>query len=134
MALTRTDCVELARYVQQLVRDYDPGSFESILGSVDGYDDPRRYLVALLQAVRHVYAERSSGMHAQILDSVNRYVRLPDGSPVRGISVSLSPVEREVYEATEVNLAELPDRSQFLSELDGLLKLIEQEINWEERG
>jgi hypothetical protein len=132
MPLGRSDCAELVRQVQLLLREYDPSSFETVLHGVEPADDPRRYLVGLLQAVRHVYAERSGGMHGQILDSVNRYVRLPDGRPVRGLSVSLTPMEREVYGSEEVNLAELPDRSEFISQLDRLLGTIESEINWQE--
>ena len=63
--------------------------------------------MALLSTIQHVYAERSGGAQGQILDSVNRYVRLPDGRPVRGLSVALTPAEREVYGTEEVSLAEL---------------------------
>jgi hypothetical protein len=131
MPLSRTDCADLVRRVQLLLGEYDPGSFETVLRGVEQSDDPRRYLTALLQTVRRVYTERSGGMHGQILDSVNRYVRLPDGQPVRGISVSLTGMEREIYGTEEVNLAELPDRSEFTAELDHLLGVIESEIDWQ---
>ena len=113
MPLSRSDCAELVRQVQSLLREYDPLSFETVLHGVERYDDPRLYLMALLQAVRRVYTERSGGMHGPILDSMNRYVRLPDGGPIRGLSVSLTPIERELYGTVEVNLSELPVRVHF---------------------
>jgi hypothetical protein len=60
-------------------------------------------------------------MHGLILDRINHFVRLEDGSPVRGLSVVLSPAEQELYGVREVNLAELPDRSRFLAELDRII-------------
>lgn len=130
MPLNRRDSVELSRQVEQLLREYDPGSLDIILRATESQDDPRRYLLSLLQTVRRVYAERSGGMHGPILDHVNHFVRLPNGNPIRGISVSLSPGERERYGTDEVNLAELPDRSEFLGELDRLLQLIgKQPVN-----
>jgi hypothetical protein len=58
---------------------------------------------------------------------MNHFARLQDGSPVRGISVALSPAERELYDTDEVNLAELQDRSVFLSELDRIIAEIIRE-------
>ena len=109
MPLSRQDCVESVRQVEGLLREYDPSSLESVLRSTEHYNDPRRYLVELLRTVRHLYAERSSGTYGPILDTMNRFVRLEDGSPVRGISVALSPAEREIYEREEISFAELPD-------------------------
>lgn len=98
MPLSRRDCADLIRHIQGLLREYDPVSFETVLRGVDSSpEDPRRYLMALLSTIQHVYAERSGGEQGRILDSVNRYVRLPDGRPVRGLSVALTPGEREVY-------------------------------------
>jgi hypothetical protein len=132
MPLSRRDCADLIRHIQGLLREYDPTSFETVLRGVDSSsEDPRRYLMALLSTIEHVYAERSGGVHGQILDSVNRYVRLPDGRPVRGLSVALTPGEREVYRTEEVNLAELPDRTEFVAELRRMLGIIETEIDWE---
>jgi hypothetical protein len=121
MPLSRQDCVELVRQVEGLLREYDPGSLEPVLESTEHYNDPRRYLVEMLRTIRHLYAERSSGMYGSILDTVNRFVRLEDGSPVRGISVTLSPAEREIYEREEISFAEMPDRSEFLEALERII-------------
>lgn len=133
MPLSRQDCADLIRYIQGLLRQYDPLSFETVLRGVDASpeEDPRRYLIALLSAIQNVYEERSGGEQARILDSVNRYVRLPDGGPVRGLSVTLTPAEQEVYGTAEVNLAELPDRSEFVAEIRRVLLIIESEIDWQ---
>ena len=66
---------------------------------------------------------------------MNRFVRLPDGGPIRGISVALTPAEMERYGTEEVNLAELPDRSEFLEELDRILSVVFHEVDFEgDRG
>lgn len=121
MPLGRQDCIELTREVEQLLQQFDPASLELVLRSTERYNDPRRYFVELLRTIRHLYAERSGGMHGIILDRMNHFVRLSDGGPIRGISVTLTPAERERYGTEEVNLAELPDRSGFLAELDRIL-------------
>jgi hypothetical protein len=127
MALTRQDCVELVREIEELLREYDPGSLDLVLRATERYNDPRRYLVELLVTVRRIYSERSGGMHGPILDSINHFVRLQDGSPIRGLVVALSPVERELYGRDELNLAELPDRSDFIVDLDRLIADIKRE-------
>ena len=121
MPLSQQDCIELVREVQGLLREYDPGSLELVLRATEPQEDSRRYIVQLLGTIVRIYSERSGGMYGPILDRINHYVRLQDGSPVRGLSVELSPVERVVYNTDEVNLAELPDRSEFLAELKRII-------------
>ena len=105
------------------------------MGAAERPNDPRRYVIELLRTIRRMYAERSGGMHGPILDRMNHFVRLPDGGPIRGISVALTPAEMERYGTEEVNLAELPDRSDFLAELDHILSEVIHEIDFEgDRG
>jgi len=132
MALNRQDCVELAREIEGLLREYDPASAEIVSRATERYDDPSRYVVELLQTIGRVYSERSGGMHGSVLDRINHFVRLQDGSPIRGISVTLSPGERERYEIDEVNLAELQDRSDFLVELHNVTNEIKREAGLRE--
>lgn len=132
MPLSRQDCVELIRHLEGLLREYDPGSVELVMRATERYEEPPRYLDELLRTIRRVYSERSGGMHGPILDRINHFVRLENGSPVRGISVVLSPAERERYAAEEVNLAELPDRSEFLAELDRIIDDIVRETKSQE--
>jgi hypothetical protein len=127
MALTRLDCVELVREIEGLLREYDPGSLDVVLRATERYNDPQRYLVELLATVKRIYSERSGGMHGPILDRLNHFVRLQDGSPIRGLTVALSPVERELYGRDEMNLAELPDRSDFIADLDRITADIKRE-------
>jgi hypothetical protein len=121
MPLSQQDCIELVREVQALLREYDPASLELVLRATEPNDDPRRYFVNLLGTIARIYSERSGGMYGPILDRVNQFVRLESGLPVRGLSVVLSPLEREVYQADEVDLAQLPDRSEFLAELKRII-------------
>ena len=127
MALTRQDCVELVKELEGQLRQYDPGALDLVLRATERYDDPQRYLVELLTTVRRIYSERSGGMHGPILDNINHFVRLEDGSPVRGLTVALSPVERELYGRDDLNLAEMPDRSEFIAELERLTAEIKRE-------
>src|SRR5690242_10474593 len=127
MPLSRQDCVVLARDIEGLLREYDPSSLDLILRATERPEDPRRYVIELLRTVSRVYAEQSGGMYGPVLDRMNHFLRLEDGSPVRGISVALSPAERELYDSDEVNLAELQDRSGFLTDLERIISEILRE-------
>src|ERR1700722_8078603 len=128
MALTRQDSVELIREIERLLREYDPGSLELVLHATEQSEDPRRNLVSFLATIRRIYAERSSGEQSAILDQINHFVRQEDGQLIRGISVELSPLERELSGREEFNLAELPDRSAFIAELDRITAEIKREV------
>jgi hypothetical protein len=52
MALNRQDCIELTRQIEQLLREFDPGSLDLALRSTERYDDPRRYVIELLRTIR----------------------------------------------------------------------------------
>jgi len=132
MPLNRNDCAQLLRKLEELLRENDPSSLDFVLGGRNYADDPRRSLLEFLQTIRRFYAERSGGAYGSILDTVNHFVRLEDGSPVRGISVTLSPVEQTIFEAEEINLAEIPDRSAFLRELETVTDQIKREIDLSE--
>lgn len=128
MPLTRQDSVELIREIEGLLREYDPGSLELVLRATEQSEDPRRNLVSFLATIRRIYAERSSGEQSAILDQINHFVRQEDGQPIRGISVELSPLERELSGREEFNLAELPDRSAFIEELDRITTEIKRDV------
>lgn len=129
MPLSRNDCAQLLRVIEELLQENDPSSLDFVLRGRDYSDDPRRSLLEFLQTVRRYYTERSGGAYGSILDTVNHFVRLEDGSPVRAISVTLSPVEQTIFEAEEINLAEIPDRSEFLRELETVTDQIKREID-----
>jgi len=117
----------LVREIEGLLRGYDPGALEVVLGGIDRHNEPRRYLIGLLRSIGRVYSSRSSGTHGRTLDALNQFVKLQDGTPIRGISVELSPVERRVYERDEISLAELPDRSAFLEAMNRITAEVERE-------
>ena len=127
MPLTRQDCVDLVREIENLLREYDPDSLELLFRATEQFDEPLQHLISLLTAIRRVYSESSGGAHEAILDRINRFVRPEDGSHVRAISVELSPIERELYGREEFNLAELPDRSAFIEDLDRITAEIRRE-------
>lgn len=70
MALNRQDCLELARQIERLLREFDPGSFELVMGSAERSNDPRRHVVEPLRTIRRMYAERSGGTHGPMLDPI----------------------------------------------------------------
>jgi hypothetical protein len=127
MALSREDCLELFRDLEGLLREYDPRGYEAIFRSAEGAEDPSRAIVNFLRTMIHYYAERSGGEHGRILDDLNNYVRQANGQPIRGISVVLSPDERERFDTREVDLALLPDRSELLQDLNTLIRDIARE-------
>ncbi len=128
MPLSREDIIDLTRYIEGLLRQYDPGAYELIIRSAERVNDPARNLQVLLQTLLRFYRERSGGEHGRILDRINHYVRLPDGNPVRSLSVVLTPAERETYQTEEIELAVLPDRTSFLNDIEAILHDIEREL------
>ena len=134
MPLSRDDAIELTQFVERLLLQYDPGSYELVMRSTDRTDDPRRNLIILLGTLIRFYKEHSGGEQARILDAINQYVRLPDGRQIQGLSVELSPAEQELYRRREVDLAVLPDRTRFLEEIQRIMGDIERELFPRERN
>jgi len=90
--------------------------------------------IGVLGTLIRFYKERSGGEQARILDALNHYVRRPDGGPIQGLSVELSPAEQELYRRREVDLAVLPDRTKFLEEIQRIMGDIERELFARERN
>jgi hypothetical protein len=132
MPLNRQDCVDLIREIERLLREYDPAALDQVFRATEPRDDPPQYLVQLLGTITRIYSERSGGTYGSILDRINHFVRLQDGTPVRGLSVVLSPVERELYGTDELNLAQLPDRSEFVGDLLRIIAEIKRETESQE--
>jgi hypothetical protein len=59
MPLSREDAIELTQFVEQLLGQYDPGSYELIMRSTDRVNDPRQNLLILLGTLIRFYKERS---------------------------------------------------------------------------
>lgn len=134
MPLSTQDAIELTQFVEQLLLQYDPRSYELVMRSTRRTDDPRRNLIILLGTLIRFYKEHSGGEQAGILDAINQYVRLPDGRQIQGLSVELSPAETELYHTREVDLAVLPDRTKFLEEIQRIMREIERELFPRERN
>ncbi len=128
MPLTRQDAIEITQQVEALLRQYDPFTFEIATSRLDRGDDPGRNLLAMLGLVTRIYSEKSSGLAARALDRINHHVRRPDGEPITGITVELSPAERELYGREDVDLATVPDRTEFINELEDVLRVIADEL------
>lgn len=120
MALDREDWLDLLRYLQAQLAEHDPRGYELLSGSFEHSNNPRRALLSYIDTLIKVTAERSGGTHGWVLDYLNRYVRTEDGGPVRSLRVRLSDQEAELYGVPLVELAELPDRSDFMAELRDL--------------
>lgn len=120
MALDREDWLDLLRHLQSQLAERDPRAYELLSGSFEQSNNPRQALLSYIDTLIKLTAERSGGSHGWVLDYLNRYVRTEDGGPVRSIRVRLSEQEAELYGVPVVELAELPDRSEFLAELRDL--------------
>lgn len=131
MPLSRSDCRELLQYLHASLREADPGGFQLLAASFEGSEDPRRALLSYLDDLIKSQSERSSGSYPWVLDALNRYVRTEDGGPVQALRVVLSPEEVELYGTREFDLAELPDRSEFVDQLRRLRSDLLESIEFE---
>jgi hypothetical protein len=127
MALSREDVLDITRYLERTVSRTDRYAYEIAVEFTERVDEPTRYLLNFLLTLTKLYSERSAGAYPDILDRINRYVRTSEGGPVRGISVHLTPEERELYQVEEVNFAEIPDRTNLIADLRRLISSIERE-------
>lgn len=130
MALRREEWIDITRHLQEQVRRADPEVYELLVRHVEPWNEPERYLVAYLEMLIKVMSERSGGSHGRVLNELNNWIRTDQGGPIRGIRLSLSDSERELYQREYVDLASLPDRSAFIAGLrqvrDELLREIER--------
>jgi len=88
--ISRQDYIQLTRDVEALLREYDSGSFELVLRATERFEDPARYLVALLGSIRRIYSERSGGMHGAILELQKLW--MPNETPRRKITNRAAPI------------------------------------------
>jgi hypothetical protein len=125
--MDREDFTNISREITRLLLMLDPAAADIVLRAAGSSEDPRAYAVALLEVSANVYAERSSGENSAILNRMNHYVSLEDGSPIRSLTVVLSPQEREIYSIEEIDLAQLPDRSEFVANLRRVAEQLREE-------
>ena len=71
-----------------------------------------------------IMAEQSGGENGRILNLANRYIRTERGGPIQAIQIELTPQERELYEMDTFDLARLPDRGEFIENLQSLRSAI----------
>jgi hypothetical protein len=131
MALTREEVLDITRYLEATLSEVDAATHEIVMGITERGEEPRRYLLNFLRNLIKVYSERSAGAYPDILDRMNRFVRTSEGGPIRGVSVLLTPLERELYGTEEVSFAELPDRTSLIADLHRLTSAIERETETE---
>lgn len=128
MALSREDWLEITRHLQQQLREADPEVFELLASHVEWRDDPRLFLVDYLQVLIKILSERSSGSHGKVLNELNRWIRTEQGGPIRGIRLVLAPGDRDLFQREYVDLASLPDRGAFITDLHQLRNDLLNEI------
>ena len=133
MTLKREDYGAILRVLESKLREADPDAVDVVHGVADFGDrdfapnaDLKRVVVRYLDALIKVLGERSAGGSGRILDLANRYIRTERGGPIEALTVELSPLERELHNVASVDLARLPDRSEFLAELRSLRDDIEK--------
>lgn len=128
MPITRQDAIAITLELELLLRQYDPVTLEVATAAIERGDDPRADLLRLLDLVIRIYSEKSSGLAARALDRINHHVRRPDGGQIAAITVAFSPTERELYGKEEVDLATIPDRTEFITELKEVFRTIADEL------
>lgn len=120
MAMSRGDYREVADHLHRVLREMDPEVFELLVQHVKPTEDSRRHLLRSLEALMQIASERSGGSHGRVLDRVNAIIRTDRGSAVRGIRVVMTPEHRETWDIEAVDLARLPDRTEFIASLKRL--------------
>jgi len=65
MPLSREDAIELTQFVENLLHQYDPGSYELVMRSTERVDDARQNLLILLETLARYYKEHSGGEQAR---------------------------------------------------------------------
>jgi hypothetical protein len=127
MPLTRDDYVAILRHLRAELRQRDPEAQALVAEYTERSDDPRRYLLDYLRTLIKILSERSSGAYGRVLNTLNEYVRTPEGRPIRGIRLELSPIERELYRQEQIDLAVLPDRDELIADLLSLYRELSAE-------
>ncbi len=130
MALTREDWIVITQHLQNHVRQADLEIFELLGQHVELSNDPQHYLVDYLGGLIKVMSERSGGSHGRVLNEMNKWIRVEKGGPIRGIRLLLSETEQDLYQGDYVDLASLPDRSDFIDALRKLRDDLIAEIGW----
>ncbi len=127
MPLSRNDFVILMRHLQRELQELDPEAHALVVQHAERSDDPRRYFLDYLRSLIKIVSERSLGAHGRVLNLLNENLRTAEGGPIRGIRLELSQAEHEIYEQEVVDLAELPDRGEFVEELLALYHDLEED-------
>ena len=131
MALSREEVLDITRYLQRTVSRVDRSAYGIAVEFTERVEDPRRYLLDFLLNLTKIYSERSAGAYPDILDRMNHFVSTSEGGPIKGVSVLLTSQERELYGTEEVSFAELPDRTELISDLRRLMSAIARETEIE---
>lgn len=131
MSLSRDEVLGITRHLQDSLRRLDQAAFAVAVEMTPQSNDATDYLLGLFRTLIKFYSERSAGAYPDILDRMNHFVRTSEGEPVRGIAVRLSQQERELYHVDEVSFAELPDRTELITELRRLAGTIARETETE---
>lgn len=128
MALSDSDCLELLKHLQAKLREADPELFDR-LGTITGYIAPYEQLRNYLFGIVSVMKGRSSVTYRRVVTQLGQYITAPDSKAIEGINITLSPMEQQLYQMDEIELAQLPDNSEFINDLLELARDLEQEWN-----
>lgn len=127
MALSNQDYLDILRHLQSELRLAEPDLYEKLSLSLSVQQSPRDVLLRYLEAVERLVGQRSSGPYGRILDNLNSVVTTERGGPILGIRVLLTEGESALYEREVVDLETLPDRTNFIEELEILRRDIADE-------
>lgn len=132
--LKHEDYREILRALESKLREADPYALAAVnsaadLGNMDFEQsaDLKSVVLRYLDVLMMVLGEGSAEGNSRTLDLANRYIRTENGGPIEALTLELSPLERELYQADSFDLARLPDLGEFLSELRSLRDDIEKD-------
>lgn len=132
MALDPDDYGEIIRHFLAALQDKDSVMFEQVMKFREDWHtgNPHQDLLNLISVSAEFGQIRTTGVHAHILDRLNKHVRTEDGRAIAGVHVALTPLEQELYRRKFLDLTPRLDFSKYL----GALRELYREINKEEGG
>ncbi len=126
MPLTDAQCRDVLRHFLTWVRRKDPVGYETLVVHAELGHENVEGRVALLRAIstytRAMHVATSS-THGRILGLLNDHI----GGDIKGVRVSLSGQEQDLYRRDYVDLTPTIDKTEFVHALKELYHMIEQD-------
>ncbi len=117
MALSEDDAAALLQHVQRQLRELELGDVLDRITGVDAPSNPGSQLLYLLDALQDEIQLGADETTRATVERLRRVARTRSGAPIAGISLELSPADRNLYGVQRVDLGAAPDLGDVVDEL-----------------